>query len=97
MPPGHGDRFLIMFLHQVISMVRFEDPVMDQSMTFKRVTKFAEGLVHDVTMQGPFEHGCEDKGRSSSHGAPEKERNHEEGTKIGTETEMVNKKREVSR
>ncbi len=56
-PPGHGHSMPVLLPAQVVGLIRLENPVMHHGMPLKGIVKFAQGPVHHITVQDPFEAG----------------------------------------
>jgi hypothetical protein len=60
----------------MISVVCLENFVVDQRVRFKRITEFAERLVHDETVQRPFKKRTKCNASNETNACPEKEYDH---------------------
>jgi hypothetical protein len=49
---------------------------MHQRVPFKRIPEPFDGVVHDITVQRPFEEGTEHDSGNNSYGAPKKKHGH---------------------
>lgn len=73
-PPGHRDGVFIILVDEMIGMVSPEYPVMNQSMPLKRITEIQGGLVHEITMQEPFEERGENDTTDETNAHPKNKR-----------------------
>lgn len=73
-PPRHRNRFFIVLVDQVIGVISSENPVVNQRVSFERVTKFPNRAVHEEPMQGPFKKGCKYDTEKESEAGPKKKR-----------------------
>ena len=76
-PPCHGDGFLVFFVLEVIGVVGLESLVVDDGVGVKCVSEAADGAVHDVFMEGPFEERIDDDAEGDADERPE-EKGHED-------------------
>ena len=58
-PPSHRNRLLVLFMLEVVGLIRFEDLMMDDSMRVKRIAKLPDRAVHHILVECPFEKGRE--------------------------------------
>jgi hypothetical protein len=66
----------ILLVHQMIGVVGFKNLVMNQRMAFERITKFAQGPMHDIAVQNPFKNGSKHQCQACPDRTPEKESKH---------------------